>query len=336
MMSNARVNINRDISLDIMRIMACIAVIVVHTAGTGLMPGRDYPLMSIEWITCFVWNLLSKWAVPLFVMVTGTIFLDPKKNVTITKLFRNNILKLLVVLIFWSAFYTYFCNGTFFPLGMASGHLWYLSMIIGLYFTIPIIRNIPNKIRDYFLIVWIVFLVYDFIAKLCHIIVLQEVEHYMFTGYVGYMLLGDWCRRMRDNMKLSVVLIIIATFVLLLSLILSLFLSKIQNETILYLFGYFSPITVVVAVGVYFVSSMFSIRLDGLDKLQRFVANISANTLGIYLIHMFLLIQGYTRVVRFVPSPIIFIPLIVCGVFVLGYLITIVLKKIPFVGKYIV
>ena len=51
---------------------------------------------------------------------------------------------------------------------------------------------------------------------------------------------------------------------------------------------------------------------------------------------MFLLIQAYTRVVRYIPNPLLFIPLIVVGVFVLGFLITIVLRRIPFVGKYIV
>ena len=327
---------NRNISLDLMRILACLAVIVVHTAGTGLMPGRDYPLMSVEWITCFVWRSLSGWAVPLFVMITGSIFLDPLKDVTITKLFKNNILKLLIVLILWSMFYTFFCNGEFLPLGMASGHLWYLSMIIGLYLTIPILRYIPEKIRDYFLLVWLFFLIYDFVAKLYHVNVLQELEHYFFTGYVGYLLLGDWCRRHKDNTKLCVAFIVIATIVLALSICISIYMSNLHAETRSSLIHYFSPITVMMAIAVYFMCSMLSVKLIECNKLQNIIKDISFNTLGIYLIHMFLLIQGYTRVVRFVSNPLIFIPLIVGGVFVLGYVITKVLKKIPFVGKYIV
>jgi surface polysaccharide O-acyltransferase-like enzyme len=90
------------------------------------------------------------------------------------------------------------------------------------------------------------------------------------------------------------------------------------------------------AIAVYFMCSMLSVKLIECNKLQNIIKDISFNTLGIYLIHMFLLIQGYTRVVRFVSNPLIFIPLIVGGVFVLGYVITKVLKKIPFVGKYIV
>lgn len=327
---------SRDVSLDIMRILACLAVITIHTAGTGLIPGRDYPLMSMEWITCFVYRLLSGWAVPLFVMITGSIFLSPQKEVTIAKLFTNNILKLFIVLIVWSAFYTYFANGTFFPLGMASGHLWYLCMIIGVYLAIPIIRNIPNKIRDYFLIIWFVFLIYDFIASLYHVNVLQEVEHYLFTGYVGYILLGDWCRRMKDNKNFTMVSVIVAVLVMILIIYISIYISKMQNKTTLSLMGYFSPITVVVAVGVYFACSMLSRKLDGFEKLQGFVANISANTLGIYLIHIFLLIHGFTRVVRFISNPMIFIPFVVGGVFVCGCFITIVIRKIPVVGKYVV
>ena len=223
---NTTVNINRDFSLDIMRIIACLAVIMLHTSGTGFIPGRDYPLLSVEWVTCFVWNSLSSWAVPLFVMISGSIFLDSKKEVTIIKLYKNNILKLLVVLIVWSAFYTYFCNGTFFPLGLASDHLWYLSMVIALYLTIPIIRNISNKMRDYFLIVWFAFLIYDFFSQLYHVNFLSQFEHYFYTGYVGYMLLGDWCRRMRYNKKLCVALVIVATIVWLFSLSLHIYIKN--------------------------------------------------------------------------------------------------------------
>jgi surface polysaccharide O-acyltransferase-like enzyme len=327
---------SRDVSLDIMRILACLAVITIHTAGTGLMPGRDYPLLSFEWISCFVYRSLSGWAVPLFVMITGSIFLDPTKDLSISMLFKNNILKLLIVLIVWSAFYTYFCHGTFLPLGLASGHLWYLSMIIGLYFTIPVVRILPDKIKDYFIILWIIFLIYDFIAKCYNVTVLQEIEHYFFTGYIGYLLLGDWCRRNQHNAKLCVASIIIALILLILSICVSIYMSKLHNEITSPLIHYFSPVTVVVAVAVYFICGMLSNKLRRWNKLQYIISNISISTLGIYLIHMFLLIQAYTRVVRYIPNPLLFIPLIVVGVFVLGFLITIVLRRIPFVGKYIV
>lgn len=326
----------RDVSLDIMRILACLAVITIHTAGTGLMPSRDYPLLSFEWITCFVYRSLSGWAVPVFVMISGALFLDPSKEVTIVKLFKNNILKLFIVLLFWSAFYTCFCHGDFFPLGLASGHLWYLSMILGLYLTIPIIRNMSNKIRDYFLIIWILFLSYDFIAKLFDICVLQEVEHLFFQGYVGYLLLGDWYRRKQHKAKFCVASIIIALILLILSICVSIYMSKLHNEITSPLIHYFSPVTVVVAVAVYFICGMLSNKLRRWNKLKYIISNISISTLGIYLIHMFLLIQAYTRVVRYIPNPLLFIPLIVVGVFVLGFLITIVLRRIPFVGKYIV
>ena len=323
-------------SLDLMRILACLAVITIHTAGTGLLPGRDYPLLSFEWMTCYIYRSVSSWAVPLFVMITGSIFLDPSKEYSITKLFKNNILKLIVVLIVWSAFYTYFANGTFFPLGLASGHLWYLSMIVGLYLTIPIIRILPNKIKDYFLIIWFIFLIYDFISKISNVNILQEIEHYFFTGYVGYLLLGDWSRRIKDNTKFYFTSILSAVVLLIISVFVSIYISKLHNETILSISHYFSPITVILSVGIYFACGILSAKLTGFNKLESILKNISASTLGIYLIHMFLLIQGYTRVIRFVPNPIIFIPLIVFGVFVIGWIITIVLRKIPYAGKYIV
>lgn len=63
---------------------------------------------------------------------------------------------------------------------------------------------------------------------------------------------------------------------------------------------------------------------------------ISLHTLGIYLIHMWILVQTYTRVERFFSNPFLLIP-IVCGLaFFAGFCFTIVVRQIPYFGKYLV
>ena len=324
----------RNISYDLMRVVACLAVIMVHTAGTGLLPGHDYPIFTNEWYTCVVFSSLVGWAVPLFVMVSGAIFLDDKKEVSIRNIYRKNILRMLVVLAVWTMLYSWWIKGAIFPLGLTSAHLWYLPMTIALYMTVPVLKAIPWKVRDYFLMVWGVWILVDYICRFLEINPIAQFEHFFFTGYVGYFLLGDWCRRHISNARftggvifggvLSVAVIIVATI----------WYTDLMGKTSFLLKDYFSPLIVVIAMGMFYLCDILAKRMP--KWLADLMTDLAPLTLGIYLIHMEILIQIYTRVQRFVPAPILLIP-IVCGIaFVGGAVFTWVIKKIPYINKYIV
>ena len=69
----------RNVSLDILRILACIAVITIHTAGSIDYHGLAEP-GSFDWIFGETLDALSRWSVPIFAMLTGVFFLNPKKD----------------------------------------------------------------------------------------------------------------------------------------------------------------------------------------------------------------------------------------------------------------
>ena len=71
-------------------------------------------------------------------------------------------------------------------------------------------------------------------------------------------------------------------------------------------------------------------------KIGRILTDISNCTFGIYLIHVYLLIQSFFRLHRFIEQPILLSIILVFSVFIGGYIITKLIKKIPYVGKYIV
>jgi surface polysaccharide O-acyltransferase-like enzyme len=71
-------------------------------------------------------------------------------------------------------------------------------------------------------------------------------------------------------------------------------------------------------------------------KIGNILTDISNCTFGIYLIHIYLLIHTFFRLHRFIEEPILLCLILVPLVFVVGYIITKIIKKIPLLGNYIV
>lgn len=98
--------------------------------------------------------------------------------------------------------------------------------------------------------------------------------------------------------------------------------------------GYCSVPTIIMSISLFYFFSHHNIRISGtIDKL---VQSCSLCTLGIYLLHVWILIQVHTRIFRFVPDAVLTCIITVFIVFGIGYIIKFLLKKIPIVGKWIV
>lgn len=69
----------RNISLDILRILACLAVITYHTSGLGAI-SRLAMVGSSDWCIYSIYHFLSVWCVPVFMMLTGYFFMQPTKD----------------------------------------------------------------------------------------------------------------------------------------------------------------------------------------------------------------------------------------------------------------
>ena len=72
---------------DLLRILATFAVIFLHVSACGF--GRDY--LSCNWIVSVVYDGMVRWCVPIFVMLSGALFLDMKKKITLESLIKKRI-----------------------------------------------------------------------------------------------------------------------------------------------------------------------------------------------------------------------------------------------------
>lgn len=325
----------RNYSIDILRILACISVVMVHTVGVPTMKGV-LAEGSLDYYLCLFWQGCIRWGVPVFLMITGYYMLDPLKNNTPHNVLTKRFPRIFCALVFWSAVYALVLHTPFYPFGSYQcNHLWYLGVLIGIYVALPVLRLIASNVKmlEYFVLAWFAFMVYENVGAFVPLPF--DPQSTVFAGYAGYCLLGYYLRwfssqtdRLHVNIRKAIYIIgIIGMVITMLGGILT------NNDDSVW-FGYLSPNVILSSAALLLYFSLHPIKLSG--KTREFVLNLSGCTFGIYLVHLLLLIESYNRIQRFIPYTIPHLLVTVAFAFVMGYAVTFVLKKIPVVNKYIV
>lgn len=162
----------RFIHLEIMRILATIFVIYIHTADLGYLLYAKYPVNHVLYWANLLLCIFSEMAVPLFLAISGAIYLN-RKDESFRSIYCKRILR--VFIIFVIAFWLYFWNDMrmagkiidfkqaflFFYMGMGKYHLWYLPVYMVFLASLPFLRamvqNISNQCFDYLFAIAIIF-----------------------------------------------------------------------------------------------------------------------------------------------------------------------------------
>lgn len=80
--------------IELLRIVACIGVIGIHAASQHF---RDIPLDSSAWRASNFYHGINRFAVSVFIMISGTLYLDSKRKWSLKKLWTKNIFQLVVL-----------------------------------------------------------------------------------------------------------------------------------------------------------------------------------------------------------------------------------------------
>jgi surface polysaccharide O-acyltransferase-like enzyme len=142
-----------NFSVDLIRTVAILLVILVHAT---LFPYSVEGLMTtgaqIDWWTTNVYGALANIGVPLFVMLSGVLLLNPSKaDEPLGVFFKKRVARIALPLAFWTAAYFvwgYYMHGyalttTNIIQGLLGGsyyHLWFLYLLVGLYLATPVLR----------------------------------------------------------------------------------------------------------------------------------------------------------------------------------------------------
>lgn len=146
----------REYFLDILRVAATCAVVLLHTV-TGVMDTVDMSPYPLEKRVFLIVLDLICWCVPIFVLISGYLFLNPAREVRfrdmVTKYCRRIVLALFLFGVPFACLEQIATERTF-RIGMVGegflmvlrgeswSHMWYLYLILLLYLLTPAIRRL--------------------------------------------------------------------------------------------------------------------------------------------------------------------------------------------------
>ena len=319
----------------------------------------SYNVKSYGWSVCNFYDSFVRCSVPLFVMLSGTFFLDNSKPLPWQKLAKKTF-RLITAFVFWSACYAlvntvrkygFLINGHVIIsfLGRfisGSYHMWFLFMIVGLYLVTPMLREIAKdrKLSWYFVALWFVFWsCTSLVVKIptygkYFSSIFDNIGIHTVLGYSGYYVLGYLLSTMEMDKRLKPVLYVVGPLSLIVSVIGTAMLSGYKGKLTEVLYSNSSPNVVLwsVAVFVFFKEEVSRIKLS--DKCSRRVRYLSKLTFGMYLTHVFAI--GFLNKVFHLNAgafnPLFSVPIVSLLVFAISFVVAFVIDHIPGVRKYII
>lgn len=353
-------NSERLIYLDLMRIFATFTVIVLHASAQNWL---DVPTNSYEWQILNIYNTFVRFNVQLFVVISGALFLDTSYKTTIKKLYTKNILRLITAYVAWSFIYAvmtylysnlnynfsdmikYLINTTI----KSHYHLWFVPMIIGVYIIVPILKPITEhkdskKICEYFLILFFLIgilkpsiFAFDFPYKEQLHTLANLINSSTVSGWLGYFILGYYLRKYPINKIYRIIIYILAIIAYGFTAIANSYLSiKTGVATSFFTFSFsLSSFLSTVAFFIFFKYEVSKIKLS--EGSIKVIEKISKNMFGLYLIHALILKILFNFGISSLSfNPLLSIPFVSILTFIFGYIIVVLISKIPFINRYLI
>ncbi|WP_354016422.1 acyltransferase [Endozoicomonas lisbonensis] len=342
-MSYASLSPRQDIFyLHFLRCIAAIAVIAIHVLG----PYRSmYDAIPYDaWFSAVAINALSRWAVPVFIMISGALLLtsaiEELKPFDARHYLTRRMGKVLIPFLSWSLIYAA-TSGMLagdldkateaivgFPSQPVWYHLWFFYDFIPLYFVIPLLAPVLRLMnREQVKIV----LAAWFTLTLMHFLKVPTCLRQSLVLYSGYLVLG-WYLHNRNNRPQLKLWLVAGAGSALLNLLGSAYASKLTGGYSSLFMGYKSLNTVLIAGMLFVLAQVCADRIG--TRLKRVLVSLSTCSLGVYLLHPLLLIPVRATIKQQYDAfghPALTIPLIVLVTLLLAWGLAALLARVPVV-----
>lgn len=298
--------------IDELRAVATFAVVGIHVASNNWYGFVGTP----DWVTFTVYAGICKFCVPVFFMISGVLFLNQKREISIKRLYAHNIGKLVAFLLSWSIVYMLFhlieSGSQLTPAllfdyvkdiakGDTQVHFWFIYAIIGIYVIAPIIKvftdNAGRNLVEYFLVLWLlVQSVFDAFSQVPIVGPIfnniDKMNIQVTMSYLGFFVLGHYLGKYELTSIAKRWVYGLGFFGLLASIGITLYVSMqtgVPNESC---FGYFFPGVVLYgsAVFLFFKSKGnkdVAACINGRESFGARIVDIaSRESLGVYGVHM--------------------------------------------------
>ena len=350
----------RLIYADLMRVAAMLAVIVIHVSAGWL---ESLPVGTADWHALNAWDSLTRWAVPVFVMCSGMFLLDPKRSISLPTLFFRYFLRMVTALFFWGVAYHLIYDliaGTLslgslpralyaVVLGNTETHLWFLTMMMGLYLLTPLLRAFVRgasrgDLHWFFLIYALFMLFLPLFLRLrgSQTAALYADRFYLnFTlafpplAYVGYFVAGYYLKTYTLGRVAEGLIYLAGIAGAVATVGGTALLSARAGGLDTTLYGYLTPNVCAMAVAVFVLFRYLLGVSDERSRKQRMSAMAECG-FGVYLCHVvfLILLRGLGLAILPIPAAVA-VPLLTLAIFLPSYALSWLLHKLPVVGRYL-
>lgn len=354
----------KQLDVELMRILAAFFVVFNHTKTDGFFLFSQWDAHSAHyWVYLFL-SIFCKFAVPLFLMISGALLLNRPAD-SMKKLWLHRILHMLLVLLVWSFFYymaavyhgeenfnlihffTYSYDSTW------NFTYWYLYCYLAFLIVLPILQRLAQSLTDLeFLYLFLVYGVFFMLIPSVQYLIWtgkhslydnaypawisEKIFIFPLTGYfLQHRAASFW------NKKRLLILWGINICAILFSCYLTYRRAIVMGVCDEYNSQAFHSTFVLINSGTIFVTCQYLDRhTQVLKKLKKPIYSIGGCTFGIYLLHLFFrdYTPLYTRMLDAAQNQLhlslMLSVLVYCVVvYLLGYVITLILKRIPVLEK---
>ena len=349
---------------DIARVLGTIAVVVGHVCD---MVQYSNPTLNEFWISNF-FNSASRWAVPVYIMLSGSLLLDPARAEAPETFYRKRLARLGIPIAFWTAFFMLFTVYYLQPHGFnAESHVWkdlalgkpyahlhFIFRIAGLYAFTPMFRLFLQHASKQLVALTVVLC----LGLSCLNSVTdgftgtEESGFIRFVPFIGYYLAGYLLRDKRLSRRSLIGCWLLALGCVFLlaggtGLLVESFGRKLYPSPGYLLYDFVSPVRIALGISVWLIFvNTFNEKWHA-SRLSKFISKwLAPATLGIYLVHPLFrevfAVHGYDASLRnFFPDAhapwiLLGIPLLTLAVYIPSVLLTMLVMRIPYLQKIMV
>ena len=358
-------SMSRDITIDFVRIIACLAVVLMHVISVFWYPipvkldtiinstaeinnylctnNISSILGSRQWYILSFCDAITRFSVPVFIMVSGAMVLK-KKEISIKYGFNKSFYIFKIILI-WGGILTlllflinqlmgerqsflYYAQ----TLINGGGVFWFLYMLMPLYLSAIIYKAIVNEKNAtlMFLFLWFIMtIILSSLKSYCPGLGNNIKFEYLsqFSVYSGYFILGYTLYRIKsdksEELGLSLKTIRNISYVIVILMLAIMTFGK----PVTFFHNFSSPVCVILSTCMYWILINMNVKINWL------ITEYASSTLGIYAIHMLYikLFTFFINVETFVWND--FLPLHILSIWIAvvlcSYATVYVLKFLP-------
>lgn len=359
-------NKKKYLYLEVMRIFACFFVIFNHTEKYGFFLFSQRPAGGIQFFVYLFLSIFCKFAVPLFFAISGALLLA-REDEPLKILWKKRIGKMAAILIVFSFVYylydvykgeqVFHLSDFFMKLYSDKWNFsyWYLYAYLGFLVTLPFLRALTKNLKDeYFYYLFVLAIVFSGILPCIHYYFWQNTAllnqsfnvKWLYSNAVLYPCLGYFLEHrldLEEHKKSILVIWIVNVAAIMVSCYMTYYrvlitgeCSESQSQTFHASFVMINCAAMYVAI-----KYVFS-RIKLPVFAEKLIYSLGSCTFGIYLLHILVMkkwkllynLQDFFRN-QWGLNQMLAVFLVCFCTMMIGYVMTLILKKIPFIGQLI-